>query len=186
MYRICLCIIMFLVCASCATDAAEMPKKYYDLQRFINGQIELLNRAKPTVEKQMRAAGAAEQVLTADIDWGKELELFLQSDLNKAAFQTSYNVARPDSLTYQYSLKATEKLPVKSLRICLDSASGQPALVEALLAVENKLYRSEKKILLRCGQTKKRWVLQSYQITGFQKLVLTDQKNFEITSVVKH
>ena len=186
MYKITLYSIFLLATVCCTNSQSELPKKYYDLQGFINTQIALLNKAKPNVQKRMQVGDAPEQVKTNNIDWAKELELFTQADLNKAALQLSYDVARPDSLTYQYKLKTTENLTVKSLVVHLDSASRQPARVEALLVVENRLYKSEKKILLLCGQSANQWMLQKYQILGYQKLILGGQKKFEITGLVKH
>ena len=186
MYKTILYSLLFLATFGCTDSQTELPKKYYDLQGFIDRQIVLLNKSKPKVEKLMRVGTAPEKVTTANIDWAEELELFKQADLNKAALQLSYDVARPDSLTYQYKLKTSENLTVKSLSVFLDSASRQPARVEAMMEVENKLYKSEKKIAMICGQSGGQWMLQKYQIVGYQKLLLGGQKKFEITGLVKH
>ncbi len=49
---------------------------------------------------------------TNKIDWQKELELFLQADLNKQSYQLSYNKEETPQMAV-YTLKEGEKLPVK-------------------------------------------------------------------------
>lgn len=173
---------VLLTISSCQTTEQEEqgPNVYYDLKGFVEKQIGLMAEEKPTINKTMRVGDKEEARSTAEVDWKKELELFLQADLNKNAYRLSYAINRPDSLTYEYLLKTDEDLPVRRLKIILDETTGKPALVEAQILSENKLYESEKNIQLRSGSRNGAWRVVSYRIEGFQELAIGDRKPFDV------
>lgn len=173
---------VFLLLSACQTPTAknDEPAVYYDVKGFIQNQIQLLNQQRPTVEKTMVVGRDEEKRSTKEVDWKKELELFVQADINKPAYRQSYAIARPDSLTYEYTIKTQEDLPVRYLKVVLDKPDGQPTLIEAKILAQNKLYESEKNLLMRCAQKSGDWRVTSYQIKGFQELVISDRKPFDV------
>ena len=175
-----------LTLASCQTPAENStePNAYYDVKGFVQSQIELLSRQQPTIEKTMIVGQDEEKRTTKEVDWKKELELFLQADINKPAYRLSYAVQHPDSLTYEYTLQTEEDLPVRFLKVVLDKDSGKPTLIEAKISSKNKLYESEKNLLMQCEERTGVWRIISYQIEGFQELVISDRKPFEVRVVV--
>ncbi|MCF2445577.1 hypothetical protein L0657_16555 [Dyadobacter sp. CY345] len=161
-------------------------KVYYDLKGFIETKISSLSKQKPTVDKTMSVSGKNESRSTRQIDWKKEMELFVQADINKPAYSKSYAISKPDSLTTVYTLKTEENIPVKSVMIRMDKNTGDPVIIKALLRSENKLYQSEKNIELHCGGSRAQWKLTSYSIRGYQKLATMDKKDFDISANVKY
>jgi hypothetical protein len=106
------------------------------------------------------------------------LELFLQVDLNKPAFIQSYRVDS-SSIGVKYTLKETEKLPVKYLHI---NRLGEDGIsVEALINNDNYLYETERHLKLSIKNTE----LTDYQIDGFQKIVFGDKKIFKINGIIE-
>ena len=85
-------------------------KRYFDLKGLIETQIKTLNTKKPFVQKTILMSEKSESHLVNTIDWAKELELFIQMDLNKPAFIQSYQVDS-SSTSVNYKLKDNEKLP---------------------------------------------------------------------------
>ena len=174
------------ILASCETEKnnEDQTKKFFDLKGFIEGQITELNLEKPVVSKSMAIGKERSKLSSKEIDWKKELELFIQADINKPAYKNSYTVNRPDSLTYEYVVKQNEKIPVRYLKIKLDRPGGLPVKIEALLQSQNKLYQSEKKIdlsgIIKNGKSR----TVSYNIDGFQKLITMDKKPFTIQASV--
>jgi|GEM_PF-524394 hypothetical protein len=175
-------LLLLTVLSSCQTseEGKDEPNVYYDLKEFVEGQIETMSQEKPTITKKMIVGDKEEVRSTTTVDWKKELELFIQADLNKNAYKLSYATNRPDSLTYEYVLKTEEDLPVRRLKIVLDEATQKPALVEALILSENKLYESERNLQLRCGLRNGAWRVTSYHIQGFQELAIGDRKPFDV------
>ncbi|RRB11105.1 hypothetical protein EHT87_26375 [Larkinella knui] len=168
--------------AACTNPTKEAPVgTYYDLKSYVEQQIGQLKSQHPTVVKQAGFGNEKEQQTTKDIDWSRELDLFLQADINKQAYQASYQKLRPDSLTYEYTLKPGEKLPVRFLRIELDSVTREPRLVKATLRTKNSLYESERNVWLQS----EKGVLKRYHIEGFQQLAWLDQKRFLIDGQIR-
>jgi hypothetical protein len=112
------------------------------------------------------------------IDWQKELELFLQADLNKQSYQLSYNKEETPKMVV-YMLKEGESLPVKSLKIIFDEDKSVKH-IEALIQTENYLYKSEKYLLMTLDKNH----LTHYQIEGWQELFIGKKKNFKVDGIV--
>jgi hypothetical protein len=177
-----------IFCSSC--DTSEQGDRaannvYYDLKGFVDTQIEFLELQSPTVNKTVVSNGEKELLSTKDVNWKRELELFIQADINKPAYGKSYTIVTSDSLQYEYTLKAGEKLPVQYLKIVLDKAGGTPAVVSAQIVSKNKLYESKKDIQLGCATHSGQLVITNYSIKGYQKLILTEPKAFEIYGQIK-
>jgi len=177
---------IFLMGCDQPQEKAPGKKVYYDLKNFIETQETFLSEQKPTVDKIMSVSGKNEARSTKEIDWKKELELFIQADINKPAYSKSYAVSRPDSLTSVYTLKTDEDIPVKALKIVLDKVTKNPVFIKALLRSENKLYQSEKNIEMNYKSESNQWHLTSYSIQGFQKLAMMDKKDFDIKATLKY
>ena len=185
--KACYLFLVFFMFISCESEKKniDQTKTFYDLRGFIEGQITDLSLEKPVVSKTMAIGKEKSQLSSKDIDWKKELELFIQADINKPAYKNSYKILRTDSVTYEYLVKANEKIPVQYLKIKLDRPRGLPVEIEALLKSENRLYKSEKKIGLLCSYTNEKAKIISYKIEGFQKLITMDEKPFKIEGSVK-
>jgi hypothetical protein len=161
-------------------DQKKDEKFYFDLKSFIENQIVYLNDKKPVVTKTVELGGKKVSHKSKDIDWKKELELFVQADLNKPSYRLSYIVQRKDSATYEYTLKPNVELPVRYLKIVTDTSLHQPIYVKALFQSTNKIYKSEKTIELACTRKDNLWELTSYAVNGYQKLIFMDRKAFDI------
>lgn len=174
------CFLLALTSCQSPAESNTEPNAYYDVKGFFQTQIQLLSQQQPTIEKTMVVGQDKEKRTTKEVNWKKELELFLQADINKPAFRLSYAIQHPDSLTYEYIIQTKEDLPVRFLRVVLDENSGQPALIEAKISSKNKLYESEKNLSMRFKEKAGAWRIASYQIKGFQELVISDRKPFEV------
>ncbi|GHB53643.1 hypothetical protein GCM10007390_03080 [Persicitalea jodogahamensis] len=181
----CFCfLVLFSACQTPAETRTE-PNAYYDVENFVQNQIKLFSQQQPSIEKTMVVGEDEEKRNTRAVDWQKEMELFLQADINKPAYRLSYATARPDSLTYEYRLQTEEDLPVRFLKVVLDEDNGKPAVIEAKISSENKLYESEKNLSMRCEERAGIWQITSYRIQGFQELVISDRKPFDVRVIVQ-
>ncbi|SEJ28943.1 hypothetical protein SAMN05216327_10862 [Dyadobacter sp. SG02] len=158
----------------------DAPKAYYDLKGFIENQIVYLNEKKPEVNKTAILGSKREVSKTREVDWKKELELFVQADINKPSYRQSYEVVQNGPLHYEYRLKPGNDLPVVYLKIDTDSVLKQPLRVEALLRASNKVYNSEKKIVLNTSRHDNLLGVNAYEVNGYQKLIFVEKKQFSI------
>ena len=181
-------LLIVLVAVTACTNASQTtsPPVYYDVLGYVKDQIDTLAKAKPMVSKRAQMGTQTQQLTTRTINWKRELELFTQADINKPALRQSYTIVHPDSLTYRYTLKPSEKnLTVRSLTVQLDSATHQPRLIEAVLTTKNFLYESERHILLESGPAKPGgWGVRHYRLRGFQHLSVSDAHPFDVEGTV--
>lgn len=173
-------ILLQFVISSCTNPVPQdQPTVYYDVLGFVKQQIADLSVQKPLVSKDVGINKTRSQQQTRDINWSRELALFTHADINKPALRTSYQITRPDSLTYQYTLKnSADQLTVQSLTVQVDSVTHQPRRIEAVLQTSNPLYSSKRNLLLESGPTKGQWRVNHYRLTGFQKLPYFDKNSF--------
>ena len=177
--RILLLVPLFLL--SCNNSENKIQSKtYYDLAGLITQQISDLSAKKPLVEKTVGLIDKQERIETRDIDWNKELELFLQADLNKQSYQSGYTIDVKDK-RINYLLKKGEKLPVKQLTIEFDD-KDLPRHIEATMHTSNYLYESDKKLTADLINNQ----LKSYKIEGYQELFVGSKKSFNIEGKIKN
>lgn len=166
--------------AACTNNENKIQSKiYYDLAGLMNQQISDLSAKKPLVEKIVALADKQERIETKDIDWNKELELFLQADLNKQSYQSGYTIDIKDKRV-SYLLKEGEKLPVKQLMIEFDD-KDLPKHIEATMHTSNYLYESDKKLIADLVNNQ----LKNYKIGGDQQLFIGSKKTFSIEGRIK-
>ncbi|KQS34264.1 hypothetical protein ASG33_02980 [Dyadobacter sp. Leaf189] len=170
--------------ASCDQQAADdnEVKRYFDLKGFVENQIVYLNEKKPLATKSAKLDGELETVKSDAIDWKKELELFIQADINKPSYAQSYDVTRKDSSTYEYRLKENSDLPVRYLKIVTDTTVKSPTKVMATLLSRNRIYESEKQIEFTCQKKDNLLQISAYSVKGYQKLIFMEPKRFEISA----
>ncbi|MCF0038882.1 hypothetical protein LXM24_02205 [Dyadobacter sp. CY399] len=178
-----ICLLTLSACREAETDPNEK-KAYYDLKGFVENQIVYLNEKKPKVAKTVQLDGKKEVRAEIETDWKKELELFAQADINKPAYRNSYSVIKNDSAIYEYKIKDGENLPVRYLMIKVDSATQQPVLVKAILRSENRIYSSEKTIELMANRRNNMLEVSAYTVKGYQKLLFTNRKSFNISAKI--
>lgn len=160
------------------SETQNSTKTYFDLAGLINQQVIELNKKQPLTHKNLAIEEKKEVLNTNKIDWKKELELFLQADLNKQSYQLSYNKEETPQMAV-YTLKEGENLPVKSLKIIFDEDKSAKH-IEALLQTENYLYQSEKHLLMTLDKNH----LTNYQIEGWQELFIGKKKSFKVDGIV--
>jgi len=179
-------LLLVFALASCSSEQRQVStEQYFDLQTFVAGQIDELNALHPNVEKTVVSGKEQETRQLATINWTKELDLFVQADLNKPAYRNSYQVEKPTEYSIVYRARPGEEVPVKYLKIELDPAQKKPRSVEATVTSENYLYNSEKRLLMHCSPDGKgNWLVRDYQVSGYQQLAFFDKKPFEVKGKV--
>jgi len=170
--------ISLLLVGCTESETQNSTKTYFDLAGLVNQQIIELNKNQPLTHKNLTIEEKKEVLNTNKIDWQKELELFLQADINKQSYQLSYNKEETPQMAI-YTLKEGENLAVKSLKIIFEEDKSAKN-IEALIQTENYLYQSEKHLLMTFDKNH----LTHYQIEGWQELFIGKKKNFKVDGIV--
>ncbi|NBA76029.1 hypothetical protein GOQ04_10785 [Emticicia sp. ODNR4P] len=169
---------LMLSVMACNQQVEQSNHKYFDLKGTFETQIKELSRRKPTVQKSVKVGTTADTQTKVIQDWEKELDFFIQADLNKPAFLNSYQISQNDSLV-TYMLKPTETQLVKEIKLVLKN--GKLQQVYALLSDENYLYKTRKEIKADFEHNR----LKHYEIDGFQQLVFGEKKAYQIKATIQ-
>lgn len=90
--------------------------RYFPLKSFVENQINLLDGT--TVRKSMSIKGQVEEMeVPMDAEsWRRELDIFIQADINKASLATAYETEERDGLTI-HRLKPGEKSAIQEIQV---------------------------------------------------------------------
>ena len=95
-----------LACDGPATQPTTVStNRYFSLEDFFLDEIERLTRSATIVDKTVSRNGVSEQKHIQIEDWKSELALFMDSDINKPAWQNSYRI---DSTEYSLTYTSTD------------------------------------------------------------------------------
>src|SRR5690554_4862256 len=90
--------------------------RYFPLEQFVEQQSGILDGAKVRKKASIKEEELiVEEVLNAE-EWGYELNVFAQADINKASMASSYDIVEENGSTI-YRLKPDEKSAIKELRV---------------------------------------------------------------------
>lgn len=160
-------LLISLFFVSCKQENQVTNKKYFDLKGFSESIIKELEIKKPEVTKVWQIGNLKETNSTFDVDWNKELSLFVDADLNKRAFINSYIINETSKGVY-YKLKPTESLLVKSMAVeNLEEMDSKLIRIET--STSNYLFKTNSKILMKTKNGK----LHEYSVYSIQKLFLS-------------
>ena len=169
-------LLLFSACVQQEHKSAKV-NYYYDLQEA----LEKLDKNSTAFLKTTITEGKKQSQIVRNIDWEKELAFFQQANLNKAAFRNGYKERKSTNKDTTFITYETENqdFKVKKLIIALLPDSSL-AKVEAFIRTDNYLYSSEKYLQIFCKNNK----LQSYRISGKQKMIFSEPAYFEVTAQI--
>ena len=166
-------LIYSFILASCAPKQELKINTYFDIKGFFTKQISVLEKERPKFTKQILINKEKETKNLTNIDWKKELDPYLQTDINKVAYAQCYKTIENDSIV-DYTLKPTETLPVKSILVKKNQKTKQISSIAIESSDENMLYYWKKSLL----STFENGRLKSYSISGKQKILIFEEETF--------
>lgn len=166
-------------CFSCSNPAEKAQKHlYFEWKQFLQAEITRLKSINPPIRKSIILNEKKEEKTLHQVNFENELSLFLDADLNKPAFENSYDNLSENNIIW-YSLKKEENLKVKKVLIHLDNAE-MPENVEIVIQEKNILFSTEKKLNMHFTEGK----LQTYSIEGTQQLAWLSPTNYKMMGVI--
>jgi hypothetical protein len=131
---------------SCKPDIRETGAalKYFDLKGFIHADSVRLSKNNVLVSKTVSHNQEAAQTRRLRIsNWGRELDLFSASDINKPAWRESYNIQQQgDSTIY------TAKDPkLFTRRLMIQQSGNTVKKISIQNAASNILYKSTERLI---------------------------------------
>lgn len=160
-----------LALASCTLKEQENKntKAYFDLEGYLKKEALRLQKANPLINKTVVVGGKSETHKVKIADWKKELDLFIQSDINKAAWRGSFSSSLANGMSTYTSQNA--KVPVKKLEVSFKG--NKVSAIRIFVSNTNDLYKSNDSLSYYPDSL--------YQIKKVQQIRLRAEKKYEIT-----
>jgi len=173
-----------LVLTGCSGDAEDEDKikAYYDVQSLFVGQPTLLRNS--TFTKKANIDGQSEEKTVAfdSLGWSKELAMFANMDINKAAYVGAYDIEETNAekgKVISYKRKAGTVSGVVWITVEFDQQNN-PLRFSGLFQEQNALYQNERKLSADFAIHNGRAVLSNYTIKGYQKILMKDTVQYKI------
>ncbi|WP_139377336.1 hypothetical protein [Daejeonella lutea] len=148
--------------------------KYVDLKTFFSEEITRLTKQKTYVDKTVSRNGVSESRNNILPDWESELSLFIESDINKPAWSSSYTINNDNSITTYTA--ADSKLRTRSIKIKKNTA-GEIKTVSIVNMTNNALYSSSEELSYSPDSL--------YQIIKRQDVLFLGNNNYKISGIFK-
>ncbi|MEE1943497.1 hypothetical protein VRU48_00160 [Pedobacter sp. KR3-3] len=160
-----------LALASCTLKEQENKnaKTYFDLESYFKKEALRLQKANPVVNKTVMVNGKSETHKVKIADWEKEFDLFIQADINKAAWRGAFSANTANGMSTYTSQSA--KVPVKKLEVSFKG--NKVSAIRILVSNTNDLYKSNDSLSYYPDSL--------YQIKKVQQIRLRAEKKYEIT-----
>lgn len=150
--------------------------KYFPLKDFVEEQIQELEGAKVNKTAAVNGEKTASSVSLDAEDWRKELDAFIQADINKTALSLSYETAE-DNDRLVHSLKPGEKGVVQEIIIDFHPGSPEVSSIHFKTATDNLFYSSSSEGNLEINAE---GLMENYQVKGHQKVWFLSPNEIEI------
>jgi len=172
-----LIVIILFIFFSCNTAHKDEPvKSFYDLKSYFENEASILQKEKATINKMVSKSNENYIDSFATVNWVKEFEPFITSDINRKELQEKY---RADSLHEGGILKVSytsidENTEIKKIEIAF--AKNQPVYFLIHKAKNNWIFKSH--------QTLFYLPKKEYRLSGTQKILFKDVLYFNITGQI--
>jgi len=136
--------ILLLGIASCKRDsnAAADTKTFFDIKGYFEADSARLTKENPLVTKTVIHNQASETQKVHISDWGAELNLFTQSDINRPAWQSSYDVSNSENIAI-YMAKDPN---LKTQKVVVKTENGRLKWIMIVNHTKNILYENTEKL----------------------------------------
>ena len=164
-----------LLLPACKPDIKETGTsgKYFDLQGYFKTEVAKLSKLPDTILKTVIHNGVAESKRVKIDNWPRELNLFVESDINKPAWRDSYKIQQTDHTTIYMATDTT----IKTREIIINKKDDKVAWIIIYNFTKNILYTNREKLTyvpdsmykIEKTQHVKLLGINRYAITGFLK-----------------
>lgn len=140
--------------------------KYFPLKDFVEGQIETLGQAKVEKSTVINGEKNVSNVKFGAEDWRKELDVFIQADINKAALSLSYETVE-DKGKRVHRLKPGERGVVQEIVVDYRPGTDEVSSIHFKTEKDNFFYTSTSTGNLEINDA---GLMENYQVRGYQKV----------------
>jgi hypothetical protein len=159
-----------IACRTQTSDKEDFDPPYFQLEQFIEEQASKLEGRSLQKEIQIKEIVEKFEIIPSQEEWLKELDFFIQADINRPALAKAYSIIKNESET-TYDLKKGEKSKLKSLKIFYNERE-EVERIEFVIGSENTFYETETTGWLLMDDES--GIIDSFEIDGNQEVVFLD------------
>ena len=136
--------IVLLGIASCKRDSntAADTGKFFDIKGYFEADSARLTKSNPLITKTVTHNKIPETQKVHVSNWGTELSLFIQSDINKPAWRNSYDV----SATGDVTIYRAKDPALKTQEVIIKKENDQLKWIMIINHTKNILYENTEKL----------------------------------------
>ncbi|MEX2567258.1 MAG: hypothetical protein WD431_15050 [Cyclobacteriaceae bacterium] len=152
---------------------------YFSTTEFLEKEIRELTGVPVKKVISINEEQESVEFSPSEEEWRKELDVFFQADINKAALASAYHTQESDSLLI-HSLKQGEDANIKEIQIV--KKRGKVFSLKILSVKNNLFYNSE--VTGRIIMGKQLDKIKSYSLKGRQKVWFLPENRMELKAEV--
>ncbi len=155
----------------------ERVKKFYDLEAFFNAEINRLDSLGIQLSKQLRLNDKRESAVQENVDYEKELKVFVEADINKPAWWDKYE---GDTTFYQQDkiqqikYESSDKELKTQLIIISFAQNQQIDSVQVFNRLESTMMNLTQKMVYNTDN--------GYKIYATEKLLVSSENEVDISA----
>ena len=161
------------------SQSAATSKHFFDLEGYMAQEINRLQQANPEVDKTAALNGEQSNIQRKDIQFKEELNLFVDSDINRPAWRDKYRVDSTLNSSGQVASRTytaiEDKLPTRKLEVFYSNGAVDSLFIH---------YRSGSLIT-----QSERWLSYSpgkgYSIKSIQKRMGSESRELDVKARYK-
>lgn len=162
---------LIVLLSSCSNNPkASDTKVYFDIRSFFESEATRLKKTNPFIEKQVMQNVDQEIKRLRIQDWNNELNLFIESDINKPSWRKSYAISNTRNETVYTAME--DKLRTRKV-VIEKSIRGEVIHIYIQNHTQNLLYTS--------SETLNYYPDSLYQISKQQEVRLLGTNNYSIS-----
>lgn len=153
--------------------------RYFPLKSFVEDQVNRLDNA--SVRKKVGIKGEQEilqQQFSAE-EWRRELDVFVQADINKASLASAYETIKNDTLTL-HRLKPGEKSSIQEIKVSYKA--GKASRISFIAHLDSFFYTSDTQGELVLDSVS--GMISSYRVIGLQEVWFLPVNEIDVTGEV--
>lgn len=171
---------LFQSCDFLSTEpqkASDFNGKYYDLSGLVEQLTQDLEKDNPTVTKTVILNGEKELMKDTVSNWGKELALFKDADINQPVFDGAYEAKTSESQQLFIPLNPGS---VKVQKLLVEEVDSKPSHIFIEAEEENILFTSTRtmELFLKNGK------LIAYSVKARQAINFGSTTEYEVVGKV--
>lgn len=167
--------LFIFILSGCFSKTKETPRAiiYFDVKGYFTQLADQLNQQNPTIHKTVSKNNNSESKSLKITHWKEEFALFINADINKAAWKDSYS---KDSSASKI-IYTTKNPDLKTQKIVIDLINGKPTHFFIETNVDNLLYHTTEHLEFYTDSL--------YKIKKSQKVILLGNNQYEIIGKLK-